>query len=127
VEADDLIKREDEEVTNLDIETGETIEDSTNNNLTEDDMEREFAWLQLPNDTPNGSRRVAAACAICLCPYDEGDTVTWSPQKKCQHAYHSECIEEWLARKENLACPCCRQEFCFDDGQEGLSSVEEEA
>jgi hypothetical protein len=119
VEANDLVKRE-ATCPATDIETGE--------NMPEDDTEREFAWLVLPNDTPNGSRRVAAACAVCLSPYDVGDTVTWSPQRKCQHAYHSQCIEEWLARKEHSACPCCRQEFCYDndDDYELASTVDDE-
>ena len=58
------------------------------------------------------SRLVPAACAICLCPYETGDEVTWSPRKECQHAFHSECIVPWLAKTDEPKCPCCRQDYC---------------
>ena len=68
--------------------------------------------LQLPSEAPNGSRVVPGGCAICLCPYEEGDLVSWSKEVACQHAFHQECIIPWLAKKDEPKCPCCRQEFC---------------
>ena len=44
-------------------------------------------------------------CAICLCPYENGDVRIFS--KRCVHAYHKECILEWLV-KGHQECPCCR-------------------
>mmetsp|Transcript_21746 Transcript_21746/g.38327 ORF Transcript_21746/g.38327 Transcript_21746/m.38327 type:complete len:1039 (-) Transcript_21746:340-3456(-) len=44
-------------------------------------------------------------CAICLCPYEEGDIRIFS--KRCTHAFHKECILEWLVKSHN-ECPCCR-------------------
>jgi len=44
-------------------------------------------------------------CAICLCPYEEGDIRIFS--KRCTHAFHKECILEWLVKGHN-ECPCCR-------------------
>lgn len=44
-------------------------------------------------------------CAICLCPYEEGDIRIFS--KKCVHVFHKECILEWLVNSHN-ECPCCR-------------------
>jgi len=44
-------------------------------------------------------------CAICLCPYEEGDIRIFS--KRCSHAFHKECILEWLVKSHN-ECPCCR-------------------
>lgn len=58
------------------------------------------------------SRTVPGGCAICLCPYRQGDTVTWSPQPSCLHAFHKECIIPWLVKKNEPKCPCCRQDFC---------------
>mmetsp|Transcript_9295 Transcript_9295/g.13229 ORF Transcript_9295/g.13229 Transcript_9295/m.13229 type:complete len:352 (-) Transcript_9295:484-1539(-) len=109
-----------------------------------DETEHEFAALTLPStrqqqrvsgvgiddDTTadalpvqNGSRTVPAACAICLCPYEDGDSVTWSPREECQHAFHTDCIVPWLAKKESALCPCCRQEFCdVVSGPEGLAA-----
>mmetsp|Transcript_3424 Transcript_3424/g.5073 ORF Transcript_3424/g.5073 Transcript_3424/m.5073 type:complete len:323 (-) Transcript_3424:92-1060(-) len=43
-------------------------------------------------------------CAICLCAYDDDDTVMFS--KYCTHCFHKECILEWL--QNNDVCPCCR-------------------
>jgi len=58
------------------------------------------------------TRLVACACAICLCPYEPDDEVTWSPKVACQHAFHAECIIPWLAKSDEPKCPCCRQDFC---------------
>eukprot|EP00934_Nitzschia_sp_Nitz4_P005074 Nitzschia sp. Nitz4//scaffold92_size79448//43924//45019//NITZ4_005394-RA/size79448-augustus-gene-0.24-mRNA-1//1//CDS//3329560195//5064//frame0 len=68
--------------------------------------------VPLPVDAPNGNRRVAGGCAICLCPYDAGDEITWSDGETCKHAFHSECILAWLMKEQEPRCPCCRQMFC---------------
>ena len=64
------------------------------------------------SETQLSSRLVPAACAICLCPYEEGEHVTWSPRQECQHAFHSECLIPWLAKTEEPTCPLCRQDYC---------------
>ena len=47
-------------------------------------------------------------CAICICPYEEGDIRIFS--KRCPHVFHKECILEWLVKSHN-ECPCCRIEM----------------
>lgn len=69
--------------------------------------------LSLPSNGPNASRSVPGGCAICLCPYEPGDQVAWSGESCCQHAFHSECIIPWLAKKSEPKCPCCRQDYCI--------------
>lgn len=47
-------------------------------------------------------------CAICLCPYYEGDIRIFS--KRCPHAFHKDCLFEWLVKGHD-ECPCCRIEM----------------
>ncbi|KAF8097409.1 hypothetical protein N665_0290s0066 [Sinapis alba] len=46
----------------------------------------------------------AADCAVCLLEFEEGDYVRTLPL--CFHAFHVECIDEWLRSHPN--CPLCR-------------------
>lgn len=57
-------------------------------------------------------RIVPSSCAICLCPYSIDDEVSWSTKgSSCPHAFHTSCIKQWLSKKEEALCPCCRQQF----------------
>lgn len=56
------------------------------------------------------------ACAICLAEFRAGDTVTTSTSKRCQHAFHTECIVAWLIR--HSTCPSCREVFLKEDFEE---------
>lgn len=114
------IQEEDKETGQEEKRDGETHGDveMAGIGFTEDEFyllegsEREFSHLSLPEDSPNGARLVPAACAICLCPYEVGDDVSWSPESECQHAFHRDCITSWLSKKRQQLCPCCRREFC---------------
>jgi len=60
---------------------------------------------QDPHKIPN-------ECAICLCGYEKGDTVVTSCNSECPHAFHQECIVEWLVKmQDGTPCPCCRRQF----------------
>ena len=48
-------------------------------------------------------------CEICLMDYEVGDEVCFSPNKDCTHAFHTECIADWLLK--NNTCPVCRQDY----------------
>jgi len=48
-------------------------------------------------------------CAICVDQYKEGDEVAWSMNKDCCHAYHGDCIVQWLM--DNDDCPMCRSKY----------------
>jgi hypothetical protein len=57
-------------------------------------------------------RKVPNCCAICLSPYDVGELVVWSSYVACKHAFHEECMVDWLCKiRDSTPCPCCRQEF----------------
>ena len=97
---------------------------------------------------------VANGCVICLEPYHSGETVVWSKNQDCIHAFHQECLIEYFqaANKDNwrlgslfdnqsdvdnshndistefadTICPCCRQDF-FLPSKKKMSSSEEES
>jgi hypothetical protein len=46
-------------------------------------------------------------CSICLGDYEEDDVV-FQASTTCSHQFHKECILDWLERRENTECPCCR-------------------
>ena len=61
-----------------------------------------------------GPRNVPSTCAICLSDYKEGDTIIWSDNAECCHAFHEDCILTWLLSNNDngdYMCPCCRQTF----------------
>ena len=81
--------------------------------LDMDAIDSALLTLPLQSKTSKSEpRTVSGGCAICLCPYEQGDVVTWSSKEACSHAFHKECIVPWLAKKNEPNCPCCRQEFC---------------
>jgi Ring finger domain len=49
-------------------------------------------------------------CPICLSGCNKGDIIIVS--KYCTHAYHKECILEWLEKHDE--CPCCRAAMVTD-------------
>jgi Ring finger domain len=87
--------------------------------LFEDDDDGPDATLlvRIPLNTDSSSpvRTVPGTCSICLSPYVVGDAISWSSvaSSTCLHAFHTDCILAWLAKKEAPhVCPVCRQEFC---------------
>ena len=82
-------------------------------------------------------RTVPDGCAACMEPMCSGDRVCWSANETCPHAFHEECILDWLLVLGNkkrmrqiradpgsaevvaaevltdfpMQCPCCRQDF----------------
>ena len=47
------------------------------------------------------------SCTICMCPYELDEEYLILP---CFHRFHSECIKEWLNRKNT--CPNCKDNIC---------------
>jgi len=52
-------------------------------------------------------------CSICLMEYEENDFIFKSP--KCVHRFHQECLLDWLERRNNTDCPCCREQMVSDE------------
>jgi len=57
------------------------------------------------------------SCDICLLDYEAGDSIAWSKNPACDHAYHADCIVDWLLRKPT--CPSCRQKYVLDESGSG--------
>eukprot|EP00540_Astrosyne_radiata_P001713 CAMPEP_0116843644 /NCGR_PEP_ID=MMETSP0418-20121206/12205_1 /TAXON_ID=1158023 /ORGANISM="Astrosyne radiata, Strain 13vi08-1A" /LENGTH=291 /DNA_ID=CAMNT_0004474425 /DNA_START=154 /DNA_END=1029 /DNA_ORIENTATION=- len=54
-------------------------------------------------------------CDICLMDYEAGEEVAWSPNDACEHAFHKECIVDWILR--NPKCPLCRNDYLHDSSK----------
>ncbi|KAG7369095.1 ring finger domain containing protein [Nitzschia inconspicua] len=65
--------------------------------------------------TTRSLRQVPNECSICLCEYTVGSDIVWSSNPQCDHAFHEQCIEQWLMKqREGPLCPCCRRDFVID-------------
>lgn len=85
-----------------------------------DECDSKYGKLLLPTCACKNqrSRMVDASCVICLSRYVEGDTVVWSSNKECVHAFHKKCVMKWImlqisrnGRKRKPVCPYCRRAF----------------
>lgn len=57
-----------------------------------------------------GSRE-GLECAVCLAKFEDIETLRLLP--KCKHAFHIDCIDQWLEKQ--CTCPLCRQKVGVDD------------
>jgi hypothetical protein len=87
-----------------------TDECSSDDVVNDDDPMDEFmadseATITIPlagdeyhEDHGNGEvyREVPNGCAICLCAFDESDSITWSSNASCNHVFHRDCIVDWF-------------------------------
>ncbi|KAL6142666.1 hypothetical protein ACLB2K_060943 [Fragaria x ananassa] len=55
----------------------------------------------------------ALECAVCLNEFEDDETLRLIP--KCDHVFHPECIDEWLA--SHTTCPVCRANLVPQDGE----------
>ncbi|KAF9604768.1 hypothetical protein IFM89_010309 [Coptis chinensis] len=52
----------------------------------------------------------ALECAVCLNEFEDDETLRLLP--KCDHVFHPECIDAWLA--SHTTCPVCRANLTPD-------------
>uniref|UniRef100_A0A7S3VUG1 Anaphase-promoting complex subunit 11 n=1 Tax=Dunaliella tertiolecta TaxID=3047 RepID=A0A7S3VUG1_DUNTE len=65
-------------------------------------------------------------CGICRSPFDgcppdgkypgDDSPVIWGV---CEHAFHIQCINKWLASSSEQRCPMCRRAWEYKSGLEG--------
>ena len=49
------------------------------------------------------------SCPICFNEYQVGDDIAWSCNETCHHAFHYDCIVQWLMKHDE--CPMCRSDY----------------
>ncbi|KAB2049685.1 hypothetical protein ES319_A13G193500v1 [Gossypium barbadense] len=63
----------------------------------------------------------ALECAVCLNEFEDDETLRLIP--KCDHVFHPECIDAWLA--SHTTCPVCRANLAPQPGDSGVSQPTE--
>lgn len=99
-----------------------------------EESSKQHGWIRLPlhDEKKDGKERISMPpvtspshqrtriveneCAICLDSLSIGEVVIWSNNIHCRHAFHQDCILEYLVRlkDQKFPCPCCRQSFCVE-------------
>uniref|UniRef100_A0A0E0L9D6 RING-type E3 ubiquitin transferase n=1 Tax=Oryza punctata TaxID=4537 RepID=A0A0E0L9D6_ORYPU len=59
----------------------------------------------------DGGKDAVLECAVCLSEFDDDEELRLLP--KCSHAFHPDCIGEWLAG--HVTCPVCRCNLAPED------------
>jgi hypothetical protein len=86
-------------------------------NMTDDDTESQRNRLfQSIRSMASAASSVKPECSICLCGYEDGETVCWSMKERCNHLFHEDCIVRWLENHND--CPLCRTQLVIRDEEE---------
>jgi len=77
--------------------------------LTEEEQIKIAQRIGLIQHLPTGlyyddSAKKSRECAICMIEFEVGDQMRFLP---CLHAYHKDCIDDWLMR--SFTCPSCME------------------
>ncbi|GLT56247.1 hypothetical protein SLA2020_293050 [Shorea laevis] len=59
-------------------------------------------------------------CAVCLSEFEDHETLRLIP--KCNHVFHTDCIDAWLAR--HTTCPVCRANLVPQPGDPVAQPIE---
>ncbi|KAF8404668.1 hypothetical protein HHK36_009556 [Tetracentron sinense] len=62
----------------------------------------------------------ALECAVCLNEFEDDETLRLLP--KCNHVFHPECIDEWLA--SHTTCPVCRANLTPQPGDVAVAAIQ---
>ena len=54
------------------------------------------------------------SCSMCYDNYAKGDDIAWSKNEQCCHAFHTDCIMQWLMNHDD--CPMCRNNYLEGTG-----------
>lgn len=72
-------------------------------------IERRKSNLFLRSNKAGDELDESRTCPICLCEYEDGESICWSHNKQCAHHFHAQCGIAWLAK--HTECPICRANY----------------
>lgn len=72
-------------------------------------VERRKSNLVLRSNKNGDELDESRTCPICLCEYEDGESICWSHNKQCAHHFHAQCGIAWLAK--HTECPICRANY----------------
>ena len=99
-------------------ETREVVAEATDKDCCNQAPESSYSSQQRDSTTPlneapnlhnNETTRDGAVCDICLANFQVGSYVAWSKNANCRHAFHVDCVLDWLLQQPT--CPTCRQDY----------------
>ncbi len=93
----------------FDLTTSSGHNSSQINNKMKNDIFIKSGMSQIPSLASSGSLYSPTSCAICIDRYSKGDEIAWSFNEKCHHAFHLDCILDWLMKHDE--CPLCRMDY----------------
>jgi hypothetical protein len=85
------------------------------NNIFEQSM-RSLRKVMGIQGVSNSSLYSPKVCPICMEPYKAGDEIAWSKNEECHHAFHLDCILNWLMNNDE--CPMCRGDYLCTTGSD---------
>jgi hypothetical protein len=59
-------------------------------------------------------------CPICLGDFEIGEEICMSKNIECPHAFHSDCMLEWLMKHDD--CPLCRKDYLLETTKSNIST-----
>lgn len=77
-----------------------------------------------PLESNNERETISTSCAICIDEFEFGEKLTLLP--RCRHAFHRECIHEWLTERQGC-CPLCKVDVLEPDPEEAPGELDLEA
>ncbi|KAJ2450928.1 hypothetical protein EV183_003960 [Coemansia sp. RSA 2336] len=86
---------------NHNIDADDTAADTTQG-LSEQEIKLLLRVKFKTSDVTKKSYETDKSCMICLCDYEEGDTLL---SLGCKHNFHESCAVSWL--RANARCPLC--------------------
>lgn len=81
-------------------------------NVDEESNERDSPDINVDTTDYFGASEIGdrgTTCDICLLEFQVGEDIAWSPNLECSHAFHKDCVLDWLVRKPT--CPSCRSDY----------------